>query len=151
MNYNEIIQNYLENKQKSYERDEGGFVVRGVIGGLEMAVRLTCDARGTLSLTAKLPVEVKPRDTEEAITAVNAANAFANYGGFALSPADQSVRFRGYVRLRGNLDGELDYLFERTKKTIARFAPSVCAVCENKLTAGEFTADLNKAIDARKK
>lgn len=150
MNYNGIIQNYLEKTNRTFDRAEGGFVIHDAIKDLRIDLRLDCDERGTLTLTAKLRGEVRPGDTQEVITAINAANAFANFGGFALSPADQTVHFRGYVRLRGNVDGELDYLFERSEKTIGRFAPSLCAVCENKLTADEFTDNLNRAFNAAK-
>ena len=150
MNYNETIQNYLEKNNRTFDRAESGFVIRNAFENLKIDLRLDCDERGTLSLTAKLPVEARPGDTEAVITAVNAANAFANFGGFALSPADQTVRFRGYVRLRGNVEGELDYLFGRSEKTVGRFAPSLCAVCENTLTADEFTENLNRAYNAAK-
>lgn len=146
MNLYESTANFLDNTHRAYRRTDGGFSVAAQIGDLPAELGLTIDADGTLTVTAALPAEAQPKYTEEVIGAVNTANAFANFGGFALYPEDDVVRFRSYVRLRGDVENELKYLIESTDKALNKFGPSLIAVCEGRMTAAEYLSEWNKKI-----
>lgn len=138
MNLYEGIAQFLDNTHRAYRRTDGGFAVSATIDGVPAEFALILGNDDVLTVEATLPAETLPKFSEEVIGAVNTANAFANFGGFALLPANNTVRFRSYVRLRGDVPGELRYMLESTDKAMVKFAPALIAVCEGRMTAAQY-------------
>lgn len=142
MNIKEIVKYINEIGRSCAARDGAAYIDCDATGKLSARLAVSDDR---LTVTVELPTKVGPLLAQDILTAICTANSFANFGCFMLSPAEQTIVFRGYVLLRGDVRGEVAYLLGALDRAMTKFVPLLLAVCDGSLAADAFgEACMNK-------